>query len=136
MCCACSIRKRRSLSPWAFTISSVEIEDHRNALVSDGVGTNLQTRGISSHHAVPHQRNRMHFVGEQAAIVGLVGKRLKEICRARAQGTVGIGFESADAEKRTAKRMTDADFHLIVNAGIRARHRCGRSVRRAAATRA
>ena len=55
-------------------------------------------------------------------IAGLVGERLEEIRRARAQRTVGVGLESADAKKRTAKRMADADLHLIVDAR---NERCG-----------
>src|ERR1700730_9692789 len=33
---------------------AVEIEDHRNGLVSDGVSANLQADRISLHHAIPH----------------------------------------------------------------------------------
>ncbi len=58
---------------------AVEIEDDRNALVADGVSANLQAGGIGSHHAVLHQRHRVHFVGEQAVIVGLIGEGLEEI---------------------------------------------------------
>ena len=43
----------------------VQVEDDRDALVADGVGANLQSGGVGPHHAVAHQRDGLHFVGEQ-----------------------------------------------------------------------
>ncbi len=103
--------------PVGFHDFAVEIEDDRNALVPNGVSTNLQARDIRSHHAILHQGNWMHFVREQPVIVGLIGERVEEISCGGAKGTVRVGFESTDAEKRTTKGVPDANFYLIIDAG-------------------
>ena len=95
---------------------AVQIENDRNALVADGVRAKLQAGGVGSHHAVLHQRNRMHFVGEQAVVVGLVAEGFEEVCGGRSQGAVGVGLERADAKIGAAKGVPDADFDLIIDA--------------------
>ena len=48
-----------AMRPGNFTI---QIENHRNGLVADGMSTELQTGRISLHHAVAHERKWLHFV--------------------------------------------------------------------------
>src|SRR5438876_7237144 len=36
----------------------IQIENHRNTLVADGMSTELQTGGVGLHHAVAHERKR------------------------------------------------------------------------------
>ena len=59
----------------------------------------------------------MHFVGEQAAVIGLIVEGLEEVCGGGSQGAVSIGFERADAKKGTAKGVPDADLDLVVDSG-------------------
>ena len=65
--------------PVRFGYFSVKVENDGNSLVTDGVSAKLQAGCISLHHAIAHQRERLHFVREQSVIVGLVVKGLKEI---------------------------------------------------------
>ena len=94
---------------------AIQIEDGRNALVANGVSANLQARGIGFHHAILHQRNRMHFVGKQAAVIGLIAERLEEVCGGRAERAIRVGLERADAKKWTTKRVPDTNFYLIID---------------------
>ena len=94
---------------------AVQVEDDRNALVADGVGAKLQSGGIGLHHAVPHQRQRMHFVGEQAVVVGLIVEGLEEVGGGRAERAVGVSLERADAKIGAAEGVPDADLDLIID---------------------
>src|SRR5437868_8702691 len=58
---------------------AVEVENDGNSLITNGVSAKLQARCIGLHHAIAHERERLHFVREQSVIVGLVVKGLKEI---------------------------------------------------------
>jgi hypothetical protein len=71
----------------------IQVEDDRNAVVTNGMSTNLKAGGIRSHHAVLHQRNRVHFVRQQAAIIWLIAELVEKVRCTRSQGAISIGFE-------------------------------------------
>src|SRR5713101_6236973 len=81
----------------------INVENHRNGLIADRVRAELKAGDIGFHQAVSHQRNRMHFVGENAVVVRLVVKRLEEIGCGRAERAVSESFERANAKKRPTK---------------------------------
>ncbi len=93
----------------------INVEDRRNSSVSDGVGADLHSRGIRPHHAIPHQRDWMHLIREQAAVVRLIREGFKEIRRGRAERAIGIGLHPSDSQIWAAKRPPDADLHLVVH---------------------
>ncbi len=66
----------------------INVEDHRNGLIADRVRAELKAGGIGFHHAVMHQRHRMHFVRKNAVIVRLVVKRLEKIGGDRSERAV------------------------------------------------
>lgn len=67
--------------------------------------------------AVKILRALLRMFNPKAVIIGLVTEGLEEECCARAQGTVGVGFERADAEVGVAEGVPDANFQLIIHAG-------------------
>src|SRR5215469_4430650 len=58
----------------------IEIENGRDALVTNGMCADLQSRRVSLHVTIPHERNRMHFIREQTAVVALIQERLVKVC--------------------------------------------------------
>src|SRR4029077_19691850 len=74
----------------------IQVEDDRNTLVTNGVSTNLKAGGIRSHHAVLHQRDWVHFVRQQTAIIWLVVERVEKVRCTRSQRSISIGFEGAN----------------------------------------
>ena len=95
----------------------INVEDHRNGLIADRVRAELKAGGIGFHHAVMHQRHRMHFVRKNAVIVRLVVKRLEKIGGDRSERAVSEGFERANAKKRPTKGVSDSDLCLIIDLG-------------------
>jgi hypothetical protein len=93
----------------------ISFENHRNGLIADRVCAELKAGGIGFHHAVAHQRNRMHFVGKNAVVVWLVLKRLEEIRSRRTERAIGESLQCADAKKRPTEGVPDSDFCLVVN---------------------
>ena len=81
----------------------VDIENRRNSRVANGVGADLQSRRICPHHAIAHQRNRMHLVREHPAIAGWFGERLEEISRRRTERAIRIGLQRANPQVRPTK---------------------------------
>ena len=93
----------------------INIEDRRNPGVSNGVRANLQPGFVRLHHAVVHKRNRMHFVGKNAATIRLIAKGLKEISCRGTKRTIRKRFDCANPQVRTAEGTMDSNLHLIVN---------------------
>ena len=108
-----------------FVDFGIDIEDGGDPGVTDGVRAQLQAGSVGFHHAIAHQRDGMHRVGKNAAIVGLVVEGLEEIGGRRAERAVGVGLERANAQIRAAESVADADLHLVVDLlKSAARHRC------------
>src|SRR5579864_5580553 len=91
----------------------IKIQNGRYRFIADGVRAQLQSSSIGIHHAVTHQSNRVHLVGEQPAIIPLVQEWLKKISGSGTQGTIGVGFQSTNSEVRISKGMADPYFYLI-----------------------
>src|ERR1019366_5222938 len=98
-----------------FDYLGIQVKDGGNTFVANGVSADLQSRGIGLYVAIPHERNRLHFIGQQTAIVALIQKRLVEISRSRTERAGGKGFEGADAEIWSAEGTADAEFRQVVN---------------------
>ena len=67
--------------PMGFGHFRVQIKNDRDPLVADGMGAKLKTSSVGLHHPIAHERERLHFIGKQAVIIGLIGERLEEISR-------------------------------------------------------
>ena len=94
---------------------AIEIENDRNPLVSDSVSTQLQTCSIGPHHAILHQRERLHAVGQETTVVRLIAIRLEKIRRPRAQRAVRVGLHRTDTQVGAAKGVAKAQFDLVVH---------------------
>ena len=93
----------------------VEIENHRDCPVADGVGADLHSAGIGRHHAAAHQGERLHPVVEQTAIFPLIQERLIEVRRARTERAVGVSLDCSNAQIWTAKGPPNAEFRLVLD---------------------
>ena len=79
------------------------------------MSTELKACGVRLHHAIAHQGEGLHLIGEQAVIAGLVGEGLEEVGGARAERAVCEALECPDAQIRTPEGVPDAYLHLIVD---------------------
>src|SRR5579872_528689 len=93
----------------------VKIKHGRNSLVTDGVSTNLQAGRIGLHHAIAHERERLHSFTEQAAITRFVAVGLEKICRAGSERAISKSFDRSDTKIWSSKSVPNANFYLIVN---------------------
>src|SRR5215469_1850577 len=91
----------------------VQVKYRRDAGISDGVGAYLNTRTIGPHHAIAHGGDGVHFIGKQAAIVGLVKKRFEEVGGTGAKRAISEGFYRSDSQVWRTEGASDTDFGLI-----------------------
>src|SRR5215471_4221576 len=94
----------------------IQVKNCRYAIITNGMGADLQAGFIRFHHALAHEGDGMHLVGEQAPIVALVQERFVEVGCAGTKRAVGISLYCANAQVWTAKSVADTDPALVVRA--------------------
>src|SRR5581483_587265 len=67
------------VSRMRFSNLGIQIKNDRDGLIPNGVGAKLQSGGVGLHHAIAHQRERLHLVGKQSAVTRLIAERFEKI---------------------------------------------------------
>ena len=111
-----------SESPIAVTIRlndvAEQIEDRRNAGVTDCMHAQLQAGVIRGHQSRPHVGERLHFVRKETTRLRCVGVGLEEIRGRRPERAVGVAFHGADTQPGRAERAGNTDLGLVEPAGF------------------
>src|SRR5215472_9056833 len=96
---------------------SIKIQDGGNTGVADRMSADLQPGSIGLYITVTHERNGMHFIRQQPAIISLIKKWFIKVRSTGAERAVSKRLDRANAQIRPTESLANTQLHLIVNLG-------------------